>query len=875
VQDEPETETTTGPTVKDGARRDSARSSTAKRVDYDLQGPAKALMDRCVKDAESNTARLDRDRQDWLNLLFDRGGPDNQYVIWDAGANRWVTRGTDPKKGGLPEWMPRPVTNLFANKLDGVISILNQSDPAQLWKPNTDDDEDLATADICDDAVPVLREEIDYAQLRTDINRQIALTDKVALILYYDNDEQYGTQDINALQCTNPNCAEYALPMDLEDQEPEASALGADAEFTDAGMAGVMGTETGPTCPECGSPMTEAVDPRTGGPIGVTYPVGKMCASFHASFEFSLPRSARSHRADKNPWILFHTRYAWEEAIKEFPKFKDQLKDRTGWKSSGVQRHYADAMRRLSSPRSSAQSGVAGGQRQDDGPVIYRLYHDPINDDEFSFPQGLYAVMLNDQLVEAGPLSFKYTLPTGQDRYFKNVITRTFRPTPGNPHGKPPADDMVSLQYTRNLLEALLMAILLHHASPRTYLPLSVTLEKAPTGTPGEVIPFRSTTPGEVPITTQGMNPPEGLYKWIAQVDEKFDVLSKLNAVLQGERPKGDPTLGEIQILREQGQSAFAEVLLESVRFERQLSRMLLWIARDTVWTDRLRQVAGDNRGWEISEFNAADLSGNVDVEIDPATAWPKSSLMEKLQLQELMKMGVFQMLSQNPELATKILEKYGATDFLPSLDRDRRQVMRELDRWRAATDPSAITPPNPIKHNPAMHLLHKLAFLRTEEFEELEQANPPLAQAMLAHVQQLQQMVSAGQSPKAEPPKMSFSVSGDLADPDARRLFEQVNGLPPTPAPPDPKAGSDGSALEGAIQSGALQPASAATAGGLSLDAAVQQGLLKPAGAADAQAQAAGPSIDDLTAQGVLTPAAAVQPPGSTPGLPGEMPYA
>ncbi len=829
-------------------------------------------MDRCVKDAESNTARLDRDRQDWLNLLFDRGGPDNQYVIWDAGANRWVTRGTDPKKGGLPEWMPRPVTNLFSNKLDGVIAILNQSEPAQLWKPNTDDDEDLATADICDDAVPVLREEIDYAQLRTDINRQIALTDKVALILYYDNDEQYGVDDIYALQCTNPDCAEYALPMDLEDEEPEASALGEDAEFTDAGMpmAGVMGTETGPKCPQCGSPLAEAIDPRTGQPMGVSYPVGKMCASFHPAFEFSLPRSARSHRADKNPWVLFHTRYAWEEAIKEFPKFKDQLKDRTGWKSSGVQRHYADAMRRLSSPRSSAQSGVAGGQRQDDGPVIYRLYHDPIDDDEFSFPQGLYAVMLNDQLVEAGPLSFKYRLPSGQDRYFKNVITRTFRSTPGSPYGKPPADDLVSLQYTRNLLEALLMAILLHHASPRTYLPLSVTLEKPPTGTPGEVIPFRSTTPGEVPITTQGLNPPEGLYKWIAQVDEKFDVISKLNAVLQGERPKGDPTLGEIQILREQGQSAFAEVLLESVRFERQVSRMLLWIARDTVWTNRLRQVAGDNRGWEISEFTAADLSGNVDVEIDPATAWPKSSLMEKLQLQELMKMGVFQLLGQNPELATKILEKYGATDFLPSLDADRRQVMRELDRWRSAHDPSEIVAPNPVKQNLALHLLHKLAFVKTEEFEDLEQSNPPLAQAMLAHVQQLQQAMQQNAQAKSEPPKTSFSVRADLADPDARRVFEQVNNLPPTPPPVPPKAGPDGSALEAAIQSGALRPAEPPGAGAMSLDSAVQQGVLQPAGAAQASARAAGPSIDDLTATGVLAPAAAMAPPqAALPGMP------
>jgi hypothetical protein len=295
VQDEPET---TAPAPADLA--DSTSKTADRQVDYSRDGAAARLMEKCVTDASNNTARQERDRQDWLNLLFDRGGPDNQYVIWDAGTNRWVTRGTDPKKGGLPEWMPRPVTNLFANKLDGIVSLLNQSDPAQLWKPNSEDDDDLATADVCTDAIPVLLDEIDYDQLKTDINRQIALTDKIAIILYYDNDEKYGTADVRALQCLacaeDPSAEESLfLPQDLPDDEPD-------------------------TCPNCGGPLEDAIDPRTKQPIGVAYPIGRMCASFHPSFEFSLPRSARSHRADKNPWILFHARAAWEDALANSPR---------------------------------------------------------------------------------------------------------------------------------------------------------------------------------------------------------------------------------------------------------------------------------------------------------------------------------------------------------------------------------------------------------------------------------------------------------------------------------------------------------------------------------------------------------------------------
>lgn len=817
-----ETEATTGTAPAEPA--DDSQPTPASRPrtrtpDYSLDGPAKQLMDKCVQDASNNTARLDRDRSDWLNLLFDRGGAEHQYVIWDAGTNRWVTRGTDPKKGGLPEWMPRPVTNLYSNKIDGIAALLNQSEPAQLWKPNTDDDEDLATAEVCDNAIPVLREEIDYDQLRTDINRQITLTDKVAILLYYDNDEKYGTKDIRALQCStcaaDPQAEEsYFLPMDLPEEAPD-------------------------TCPHCGSPLEDAIDPRTMQPMGVAYPIGRMCASFHPSFEFSLPRSARSHRADKNPWVLFHAREPWEDAIKEFPDAKERLKDKSGWQSSSLQRQYADAAKKLASPRSSA-TNVGTDASQHDGPVLYRLYHDPIDDGEFYFPEGLYAVGLNDTLLTAGPLDFAQRLPNGDRRPFKNVLIRTYRPTPGSPFGKPPADDLVPLQYTRNLCEALLLAILLHHASPRTYLPLSVTLTQPITGTPGETIPYRSTVPGEVPTTTNGQNPPDGLYKWIEQIDAKFDEVSKLNAVLQGERPSGDPTLGEIQILKETGQSAFSEPLLEAVRFEKHLSRMLLWIARDTLWSERLRQIQGNNKTWDIVQFTAADLEGNVDVDIDPATAWPKSSMMERAALRELIEMGVFKLLEVNPELATKILEKYGMTEFLPSLDANRQQIMRILDAWRAARTPQEIAPIDPVIDGDSlpMHLFYKLAFLKTEEADALKQMNAPLHQAMRAHVEQIQQQIAMKQMQAA------------------------------AAANPKPPAGPDGTSVQAAVDAGVLTPASAAPQPGLTVDAAMQQGLIQPEGAAMAGAHAAGPSIDDLTASGVLLPAAGVPDQGA--GMPG-----
>src|SRR5262249_19611145 len=155
-----------------------------KRINY-TDGKAKSLMDRCIKDARQNQARLDRDRQDWQNLLFNRGGQ-NQWSVYDRATNSYVPRGTDPQQSGLPEWVPRPRTTLFRTKIDGIVSLLNQSDPAKLWSPSTDDDRDRATAEVAGDADPVLLEEIGYAKLRPQLNKLATLTNGALLTAWYD-----------------------------------------------------------------------------------------------------------------------------------------------------------------------------------------------------------------------------------------------------------------------------------------------------------------------------------------------------------------------------------------------------------------------------------------------------------------------------------------------------------------------------------------------------------------------------------------------------------------------------------------------------------------------------------------------------------------
>ena len=780
------------------------------RVDY--QGEkSRLLVQRCITDARNNPARMDRDRQDWQNSLFYRGGSDNHWSVYDRSSGTYVPRGNDPEQGGLPDWVPRPATNHFAVTIDQIAAILDQSEPAKLFGPSTDDDEDRATAEVAEDADPVLLEEIGYDRHRAQLNKLVTLTSGAAYIVFYDTDPKHGMGQIDLIRCAT--CQVEMLPMELEDNGNECPGL------DDAHPCGAPGDAFEPVIDMFGKPM------------GVPEAKGKMCGQVVPSFEYSLPSTARVADSKSVPWVLTHSGMPKEDVIGRWPKAKEALgKAGNGGHHGGISRQFARAMRQLSSPsRANAPTGSVGGAAiKGDEPVVYILHHDPIDDGEFYFPDGLLCVMVEDVVVEVGPLP----VIDDEDRAIKNVLIRSYAHAPGTAFGKPPADDLVPLQISYNLVDSLIQLILMHDAAPRTYIPLSVTLENQPSGRPGENIYYRSVLPGEKPTSESGINPPEGLYKYLEILEGNFQKISKLNSVLSGARPEGDPTLGEVQRLEENGMRSFKEPLSQQITFEKDLSRLCLFIAKRSAWSDRFRRIRGDNGEWEVRQFNASDLNGKIDIQIDSASAWPKSPTMRMLKLKQAFDMSILPPAMQDPELQTKLLTELDLLQVKPSLNADRKQITRELAKWKAARSPADILPPNPDTQELPIHYFFKKQFLKTEEFEDLMAANPPVAQAMVAHVAMIQQI----QQQQA----MAAAAAAN----------------PQPPAPPDDRTNvdkGDHSAVEDAVSSGALRPAGGEPQGDPMGDA-VGEGALVPAGAAPQGPT--GPSIDQLMAMGALAPA-------------------
>lgn len=757
------------------------------------------LVRRCIDDAANNPARLERDMSDIYNLKFYRGGAANQWIYRPRTSSQWEERPFDGDDG-FPAWFPRCVTNDFANRIDGIVSIFAQSDPAKIVTPATDDDEDVAAADVAQRGIPVLEDEIGWTEHKRDIAHLCSLTNGIALVLYYDNDPKHGTDELPVYQC--PTCA--------QNREHETGGLIEPVDVDDEGA-----------CPDCGDPnIAPAMNPeQMGAPLTLRYARGKLCADLVNSFGYSLPRGATTHDAQKNPWVLLHNKFEVDTAVSLWPRHAEKIRaaaDRAG--KINISSQLADELRNLSSPTSTA--AATGGASGKGGPIlIYRLQHDPITDGDLQFPDGLYAVMLDDIVLEAGPLPIVDSR-TGRRR--KSILTHTFKAMPGSPFGKPPADDLAPVQVQLNWLESLAFLTTMHHASPTVFIPDTLTLIDELTGRPGQVHRFRDPSgTGKGPITQQGSGVHPTVFQQMDRYEAKMDKLSGLNAVLQGARPDskgGDPTLGEIQILQERGMASFKTPLDGFVDFQRELTILELDIARQSMWSPRFRKIKGDNGQWEVEQFLGTDLTGHVDITIDPMSAWPKSPMMQDLRLAKAIEFGIIAP-AQDPEAAGKALEDWGLADFKKSLSVDRKQIARELDRWRAAVSPAEIEMPDLEAIELGIHLFVKRNFLKSEQAEEIKTANPPVYDAIKAHV----------------------------------RVLMQAMAPPPAPAAP---AGPDHGAVDAAVKSGALVPEGA---GGDPLEAALSSGALQPEGAMPQGPT--GPSMDQLLEAQLLTPAPAEAP--------------
>jgi len=575
-------------------------------------------------------------RAAYRNLLFYRG---LQWIRWDRAINRF-------RPARLTKGTPTPMTNIFSSTLDAVASVFARIEPRLLFAPGSETDpEDRAAADVASRVMEVIEDEVEVRSMRQILAAWVALTGGAWLETGYDPDPEHGTRQLLASVCQAPGCGHVQAP-------------GA------------------PACEDCG----------VSGPADVmqTVPIGRMYLDVVSLFEMYFDAGVtdwtkqRGYRREKSVSI--------DEAKRRWPALAETLQPNTA--GSTADEWYAEALPTLppALDETSSTRFLASVRLRADRVTEAWHWQRP----DSTYPDGLLAIEVGrDQLAHAGPIPYGSRRADGSRAPFLPHVWFPQKYVPGSGYPKTVADDLAHKQAQRNRWESIIEACGMRMGSPTWLIPGGCGVQGF-TGEPGAKMYWTPNpiAPNAKPERLQGLGIPLAFIQMIEKIDKTFEELAATFDVIKGARPAGVSAGIALQILQERGQSRFAPLFITWENAWGAWSRQALDIFREFVTEERLRRIQGRDGGWEVEKFLGADLRGRVDVMPEAGSSTPRSTLVERAEIEQLLTLGVLS--PAEPEVRHKILETYGKLYMVPTMAADVKNAMRENEAFEAlAQDPT------------------------------------------------------------------------------------------------------------------------------------------------------------------------------------------
>jgi hypothetical protein len=577
-------------------------------------------------------------RNAWRNILFERG---HQDIVFSRAANAWR-----PVQMRGPRIIP---TNRFSSTMGAYVSVLARIEPTPSFRPATSAPEDRATAEVASRAIEVIEEEVNIRLLCQVLAHWAGFTGGAWIETGYDPSPQHG--------------------MRLQ-QDDRCLACGATGP-----------PQKTPECAACGGPTEPAVD-DAGEPVGTEVPIGTMYCDVVSLFE-----------------MWFDASYSQWQEVPDYYREKslsaaDAL-ERWGEAARGIGadlggtmgEHYQEQLPTLAGymhedtgARGAQPFGrPAGGQRR----VSEGWYWSrPTR----AYPEGLLLIILGGtQVMHMGPL------PYHDER--GPMLPMTYFPTrlvPGSLWSKTVADDLASKQVERNQLCYLILRLIMRTANPVWTVPSGANIKQF-TGDPGQIIEYNALGPGHAkPERVQGAGIPNGLITWLQVIDSDFEEIAATFSLLKGDRPPGVSAGIALQMIQERINGRFGSMFILWSQAWAEWARQALAIFRQFVTEERLHKIQGRGSRWRIEKFLASDLTGRIDVVAEAEGAAPRSTLVDRAELEQLSANRVID--PSDPEIREKWLAAFGRTDWLSSMKADAETAAKQIETFEAlAADPAAV----------------------------------------------------------------------------------------------------------------------------------------------------------------------------------------
>lgn len=752
--------------------------------------------------------RLVFQRQWHRNILYTLG---RQWIEYHSNAGGW-------KDKRLAQWMPRPVTNKCKETVQAIRSIFTQVQLGVIVRPNGNDPKNVAAASTADDLAPIIHDVHHMNSVMMEFDFWFLVCGNAYLHTFVEYDIKYGT---------------------VNDPSQTCAQCGADSKTTEIVAANNA-------CPSCqGTSFTPTMD-ETGTPVLNSRPKGQPVTVPLSPLEIA---HSNSYQRFKDLPYIVRLRWRTKSYYEGHPQLKDLVPEISWEKGSGdlplqIFRSLSQHNDLGLAPQYLMGSELSGSDRED-GITEYEIHYKPCD----AYPDGLVfrvvgdkeggkILHLEDTEAIPGPIPYK----DAQGNPLFTFAHAAYEHVGGRILGSGVIDVMVQKQDQLNQLDSMMLLCLNRMANPVWVVPKGAGLGKL-NGMPGLVVEWDSLTLGGQgkPERQAGIDLPQGFFALREQYLTDIEELTGTFDIMKGQKPSGVAAFSALQLLDERSKGRFTPSFQSRGEAYAEWFKVAIELEREFGPDERTLATQSSARGWTFKNFKRANLKGDISVIVENGSTVPKTTLGMRAALDHAVQMKFIN--PEDPDQQYEALKLMGLNRMIPGMDIDVQSALQKQDAFESwAADPQAMAktfaatqqamgqfqnqvaqqaelrmqqvkalplgtpmpppqpppqPPSPLQftplvwrpwYNPIIHRREFLKWANSDNIRNLIETQPNLAPLLATHLQEITQNMP---KPPAEPPKVSYTISSDLTDPDARKLFEGFEGLPPTPAPPKPTPAS------------------------------------------------------------------------------------
>jgi hypothetical protein len=539
------------------------------------------------------------------------------------------------------------------------------------------------------------------------------------------------------------------------------------------------------------------VDPLTGQPQTEDVPIGRLKFDVLSPFEVYWDNIKRI--GSPQTWFFRPHRYDVVEARAVFPDFAKKISEGMN-EPMRPSRNYLIAIAYAGSYLTGTTgTGEASAREEMRRQVTAWEYRE---DPTPEYPKGVYAVRLGDEIVELKPLPNTWGAGRLQGIPFHGLV-HFHQEINGGAWAKSRANDLVSMQARRNIIDSNLQLTAQRTGAPKLLNPMGSNVKNV-TGEAGQMLEYKPITFGGTSLAK-----PEYLEAALGNVAPLLELLKMLDDSMEriagtfflagGNAPQGVTAASALAYLGEKSNLALSPLKEQWAESWGTVYQYAIEITR-VHWTDeRVLAILGKNKQWQFQKFKMSDLTGSVNVTIDYEALFPKSDAAIRADLMQLTQMGVVN--AGDPEQDYAILEKFGQTSLKQSQDEATTQAVREWDDFITKGKPPVLIA---VVQDSVTHLRQHRKDAMTQEFEAMYATNQEQADIWVAHIIATNEDVAAQMmpppgaepmGPSSPPPGHAGSQKGSQkgaaagnAKPASIRKGEAAANaeakLPPEPAP-------------------------------------------------------------------------------------------